>query len=270
MRAYTGVIGGSGFYEFLADAKHVEVETPFGAPSAPIAVGDVNGQAVAFLPRHGVKHQFAPHLVNYRANLWALRSLGVRQVYAPCAVGSLVGELGPGAFVVPDQVIDRTYRPQSVYDAEGPVVHIGFADPYCSRLRASLLSSAAPDAPLRDGGTLVVVNGPRFSTKAESRWHRAAGGHVVGMTGLPEASVARELAMCYATVCLVTDHDAGVDGQEAVSHGEVLKIFADNIERLKQLLVRALAAAPPPEPDDAATCRCRRALDGMTLPFELP
>ncbi len=271
MRADIGIIGGTGFYEFLADPDLITVATPFGEPSAPVAVGDVDGRTVAFLPRHGRRHQLPPHRVNYRANLWALRSVGVRQVLGPAAVGSLRRELGPGTFVVPDQVIDRTWgRAHTVFDAEGPVVHVSFADPYCPRGRATVLTSASQDTPLVDGGTLVVINGPRFSTRAESLWHTAAGGTIVGMTGVPEASVARELAMCYTTVCMVTDHDAGVEGGEPVTHAEVLRIFAGNIDRMKALLRRVIADLPGPEEDAAATCSCRRALDGIALPFELP
>jgi 5'-methylthioadenosine phosphorylase len=272
MDAEIGIIGGSGFYEFLANPTSVVVDTPFGEPSAPLALGEVAGRRVAFVPRHGQQHQFPPHRVNYRANLWALRSVGVRQVLAPAAVGSLRPELGPGTFVVPDQVIDRTWgRAHTAYDEVGAVVHIGFADPYCPRGRAAILGAGDADLTPVDGGTLVVINGPRFSTKAESRMNVALGGTVVGMTGMPEASVARDLAMCYSTVCLVTDHDAGVDGGEAVSHHEVLAQFAANIDRMKDLLARAIGALPTHEPDDAAaTCTCRHALDGQPLPFELP
>lgn len=271
MNADIGIIGGSGFYEFLGDVESVTVQTPFGDPSAPIAIGELDGRRVAFVPRHGQHHQFPPHRVNYRANLWALRSVGVRQVIAPCAVGSLRPELGPGTFVVPDQVIDRTWgRAHTVYDGVGPVVHVSFADPYCPRGRAAMLAAADEQTPLVGSGTLVVINGPRFSSRAESQWHTAAGGSVVGMTGVPESSVARELAMCYTTVAMVTDHDAGVETGEAVTHAEVLRVFAGNIERLKSLLRRVIAGLPDAEPDATATCSCRRALDGFDLPFELP
>ncbi|PFG16138.1 methylthioadenosine phosphorylase [Propionicimonas paludicola] len=271
MDAEIGIIGGSGFYEFLENPRTIEVDTPFGAPSAAPAVGEVGGRTVAFLPRHGAQHQFPPHRVNYRANLWALRSVGVRQVIAPAAVGSLVPELGPGAFVVPDQVIDRTWgRAHTVYDGVGEVIHTAFADPYCPRGRATVLAAADQSTPLVDGGTLVVINGPRFSTRAESRWHAAAGGTVVGMTGVPEASVARELAMCYTTVCMVTDHDAGVEAGEEVTHAEVMRVFANNIERLKSLLLRVIADLPGAESDEAAVCTCRRVHDGQKLPFPLP
>lgn len=271
MDAEIGIIGGSGFYTFLSNPERVEVDTPFGTPSAPLTVGEVAGRKVAFLPRHGVNHEYPPHKVNYRANLWALRSLGVRQVIAPAAVGSLVAEHGPGAFVVPDQVIDRTWgREHTCYGEVGGVVHTAFADPYCPRGRAAVLASADETTPLVPVGTLVVINGPRFSTRAESRWHAAAGGTVVGMTGVPEAAIARELAMCYTTVCMVTDHDAGVEAGEAVTHAEVMRVFAGNIDRLKTLLVRVIAALPAAESDETAACLCRRVHDGQQLPFVLP
>jgi 5'-methylthioadenosine phosphorylase len=269
--ADVGVIGGSGFYAFFDDAAgadEVEVETPFGSPSGPLTIGSVAGRRVAFVPRHGVRHQFPPHRVNYRANLWALRTVGVRQVLGPCAVGSLRPELGPGSLVVPDQVVDRTAgREHTVYDQEGPVVHVGFADPYCPHGRAAVLAQAvATDWPAAASGTLVVVNGPRFSSRAESLWHAAAGWSIVGMTGMPEASIARELALCYTSIALVTDHDAGVDTGEGVTHAEVLEVFARNIERLKSLLRNTIGGLPSADTD----CECRHALDGLTLPFDLP
>ncbi len=192
----------------------------------------------------------------------------MRQVLGPCAVGSLRAELGPGALVVPDQVVDRTWgRAHTVYDEVGPVVHVPFADPYCPNGRAAVIAEAASAGwPAEPTGTLVVINGPRFSTRAESRWHAAAGWSVVGMTGVPEASIARELALCYTAVALVTDHDAGVDVGSGVTHAEVLEVFARNIERLKSLL-RTVVQALPPADDD---CSCRHALDGLTLPFALP
>ncbi|HEY5786478.1 MAG TPA: S-methyl-5'-thioadenosine phosphorylase [Microlunatus sp.] len=272
--AEIGIIGGSGFYSFLADPELVTVDTPFGEPSAPVAIGQLAGRSVAFLPRHGTAHQFPPHRVNYRANLWALRSVGVRQVLAPSAVGSLRPELGPGTVVVPDQVVDRTWgRPHTVYDATGPVVHVSFGDPYCPRGRRAVV--AARDD-VMDGGTLVVINGPRFSSRAESVWHAAQGWSLVGMTGQPEAAIARELALCFTCVTLVTDRDAGVEGDggvdagEPVTHAEVLEMFAANIDRLKDLLVTAVAALPAYESDTDATCACRRVLDGLDLPFALP
>jgi len=265
-----GVLGGSGFYQFLTDPQTVAVATPFGPPSADLSVGEVDGRPVAFLPRHGIRHQLAPHRVNYRANLWALRSVGVRQVLAPCAVGSLKPELGPGTFVVPDQVVDRTWgRAHTVYDQEGPVVHVSFADPYCPRGRQVVLATGGPTPPV-DGGTLVVINGPRFSSRAESVWHASQGWSLVGMTGVPEASIARELGLCYTAIAMVTDHDAAIGAEGAVTHAEVLKTFSSNIDRLKALLHQVVTDLPAPEPDATATCACRRALDGLKLPFQLP
>ncbi len=265
--AEIAVIGGSGFYRLLAGARDVQVPTPFGDPSDPVSVGMVQGRSVAFVARHGRDHRFAPHLVNYRANLWALRLLGVRQVIAPCAVGSLRADLGPGTVVVPDQVVDRTWgRAHTVYDDVGPVVHVSMADPYCHRGRTAVLGAASRSGvAVTDGGTLVVVNGPRFSTRAESRWHAANGWSLVGMTGMPEAAIARELALCYTAVALVTDLDAGVEGGEGVTHDEVLRVFAANVKRLKALVLDVVPALPAG--DD---CSCRRALDGLALPFALP
>ncbi|HZI98664.1 MAG TPA: S-methyl-5'-thioadenosine phosphorylase [Actinomycetales bacterium] len=265
-RAEIGVIGGSGLYSFLDDAEAVDVHTPFGPPSEPPVVGTVGGRSVAFLPRHGADHRFGPHRVNYRANLWALRAVGVRQVLAPCAVGSLRPELGPGTVVLPDQVLDRTWgREHTVYGEVGTVVHVAFADPYCPRGRSAVRAAAdAAGEPVVDGGTIVVVNGPRFSSRAESVWHASTGASVVGMTAMPEAAIARELALCLTGVALVTDLDAGVDGAEGVTHSEVLDVFSRNVERLKVLLADAVARLP------GGDCSCHHALDGLDLPFDLP
>ena len=266
-RADLGVIGGSGLYALL-DGEQVEIDTPFGKPSDPLTIATVGGRSVAFVPRHGHDHRFPPHLVNYRANIWALRSVGVRQVLGPCAVGSLKSHQGPGTIVVPDQVVDRTWgRGHTFFDTVGPVVHVAFADPYCPTGRAAALAAGRARAlPVVDGGTLVVINGPRFSTRAESLWHAAAGWSVVGMTGVPEASLARELGLCYTSVALVTDLDAGLEHGEGVTHDEVLRVFAENIVGVRDLLVDALGTLPGPDAD----CECRHATDGQKLPFDLP
>lgn len=267
IEADIGVIGGSGFYAFLDDAREVPVETPFGPPSEPPLVGDVGGRRVAFIPRHGRDHRFPPHRVNYRANLWALRSVGVRQVLGPCAVGSMRPDLGPGSLVVPDQLIDRTWgRAHTVFDDVGPVVHTSLADPYCPRgRRAAVDGATAAGWAATPDGTLVVINGPRFSTRAESHWHAAAGGDIVGMTGAPEAAIARELALCYTSLAVVTDHDAGVETGQGVTHAEVLATFAAGIDRLKSVMAQVIAILPA---DD--DCSCRHSLDGLALPFTLP
>ncbi len=265
--AQIGVIGGSGFYSFLDGAREVVVDTPYGPTSDPLVVGELGGRQVAFVPRHGVSHQHPPHRIPYRANLWALRSLGVRQVLAPSAVGGLRPELGPGTLVVPDQLVDRTSgREQTFHDVGA--VHVSFADPYCPRGRAAALAraDAAGWEPV-DGGTLVVVEGPRFSTRAESRWFSAQGWSIVGMTGHPEAVLARELALCYTTIALVTDLDAGVEGvHEAVTQAEVFRVFRDNTERLRTLMADVVTALP----EDQAACTCAHALDGIDVALDLP
>ena len=265
-QASIGVIGGSGLYEFLPDADEVSVETPFGPPSDRIVIGEVAGRKVAFLPRHGRQHQFPPHRIPYRANLWALRSLGVRQVLAPSAVGSLTPSYGPGTLVIPDQVVDRTKsRAQTFYDSGG-AVHVPFADPYCPRGRATVITAARASGWVPAGsGTLVVIDGPRFSSRAESQWYAAQGWTLVGMTGSPEAALARELALCYTTIALVTDLDAGVEGDHGVTQDEVFRVFGENTARLRDVLLEAVTKLPAER-----TCPCASALDGLKLPIDLP
>lgn len=263
--AEIGVIGGSGLYAFLDDAREVAVDTPYGAPSDPLVVGEVGGRSVAFVPRHGADHRFPPHRIPYRANLWALRSVGVRQVLAPCAVGGLQPELGPGSLVVCDQLVDRTSGRAQTYHDTG-AVHVSFADPYCPMGRSTTVRLArVAGLPVTDGGTMVVVEGPRFSTRAESRWFSGQGWSVVNMTGHPEAVLARELALCYTAVALVTDLDAGVEGAAAVTQDEVFRVFAANTARLRRLLYDVVAALPV-ERD----CPCGSALDGIDVALELP
>lgn len=259
-----GVIGGSGFYSFFgADARSVNLDTPYGLPSAPITVGQVGAQEVAFLPRHGVNHEFSPHTVPYRANMWALRALGVRRIFGPCAVGSLTPDLGPGAMVVPDQLVDRTSgRPATYFDSGG--IHVSFADPYCPQLRA-----AAAELPgVVDGGTMVVIEGPRFSTRAESRWFANQGFTLVNMTGYPEAVLARELEICYAAIALVTDLDAGIESGAGVTAVNVFAEFEKNLVPFKQLVHEALENAASGSSE--RTCTHCQPHDGVTLPIDLP
>ncbi|MTE19461.1 S-methyl-5'-thioadenosine phosphorylase [Streptomyces sp. TRM43335] len=273
-QAETGVIGGSGFYSFLDDVVEITVETPYGEPSDSLFLGEIAGRRVAFLPRHGRKHHLPPHRINYRANLWALRSLGVRQVLGPCAVGGLRPEYGPGTLVVPDQLVDRTTsRVRTYYDGEPlpdgsvpNVVHVSFADPYCEAGRAAAVAAARGQGwePV-DGGAMVVIEGPRFSTRAESRWHAAQGWSVVGMTGHPEAVLARELGLCYTSMALVTDLDAGAETGEGVSHEEVLEVFSRNVGRLRRVLFDTVAGLPVER-----NCACARALDGVDPGIRLP
>ncbi|RAO03246.1 S-methyl-5'-thioadenosine phosphorylase [Micromonospora noduli] len=264
-RPSIGVIGGSGFYEFLDDVTEVTVDTPYGSPSDALSVGSVAGRPVVFLPRHGRRHTLPPHRINYRANLWALHALGVRQVLAPGAVGGLRPDLGPGTLVVPDQLVDRTSgRAQTYHDGQpradgelSPVVHVPFADPYCPVGRATVLDAARSTGwqPV-DGGTMVVIEGPRFSTRAESLWYGREGWSVVGMTGHPEAVLARELALCYTALSLVTDLDSGVEVGQGVTQQEVFTVFARNIDRLRLLLGDVVKTLP----EDQGTCPCGQAL----------
>src|SRR6516165_1910603 len=265
--ASIGVIGGSGFYELLDRGEEVTVDTPFGQPSDVIVTGDASGRRVAFLPRHGRDHRFPPHKIPYRANLWALRSLGVRQVLAPSAVGSLTLAYEPGTLAIPDQLVDRTRSRQQTYYDAGGAVHVPFADPYCPVGRAQAIAAgrAAGWAPV-GSGTLVVIEGPRFSSRAESQWFAAQGWTLVGMTGHPEAILARELALCYAPLALVTDLDAGLEEGEGVTQAEVFEVFAANIKRLRDLVATIIAALPAEREDDL----CAHALDGIALPFALP
>ena len=224
--AEVGVFGGSGFYEFLDDCTEIEIATPYGPPASPVSVGTLAGRRVAFIARHGRHHDYAAHRVPYRANVWALASVGVRSIIAPCSVGSLQPDLHPGDLVVVDQIIDRTKdRADTFHDvgsgdglpgSDGAVHHQTFAEPYAAELRSILLDAARSldGCAVHDGGTMVVINGPRFSTRAESLWFRQMGWHVVNMTGYPEAVLAAEANIPYAAVALVTDYDAGVDGHE--------------------------------------------------------
>jgi 5'-methylthioadenosine phosphorylase len=252
------VIGGSGFYRFLDGTTEIEVETPYGAPSSPISIGRLAGREVAFVARHGSTHGIPPHRINYRANLWALHSLGVRRVLGPSAVGSLQPHLRPGEFVVCDQLVDRTRgRPDTFFD--GPTVHsIPFADPYCAELRAVAVAAASEEhITAHARGTVVVIQGPRFSTRAESRWFTSEGWDVVNMTQYPEAALARELGLCYATIALVTDYDVGLDGVadiEPVTMEQVFAVLSDNVDRLRALLERAVPAIP-----ETRACTCASA-----------
>ncbi|MGH2408249.1 MAG: S-methyl-5'-thioadenosine phosphorylase [Candidatus Limnocylindrales bacterium] len=260
-RAEIGIFGGSGFYAFLDDVREVEVATPYGPPSAPLTLGRVGGRDVAFLPRHGRQHQFPPHMINFRANLWAMKELGVSRIIGPCATGSLRADVKPGQFVICDQLVDRTTaRKDTFYD--GPkTTHIAFADPYCPELRPLAVATARDeDIPCHDGGTMVVIQGPRFSTRAESRWFSANGWDVIGMTQYPEAYLARELEMCFVNVSLVTDYDVGVEGEiAAVTHEAVLEVFNANIEKLRRLLYGLVPRIPAER-----SCICSTALSSAS------
>lgn len=264
MQAEIGIFGGSGLYELADNLTQHNVATPYGQTSAPVALGEIAGRPVAFLPRHGARHEYPPHKVNYRANVWAMKNLGVTRILGPCAAGSLQRTVAPGHLVVCDQVVDRTSgRAQSFYD--GPeAVHVSWAEPYCPQLRP-LASAAARQAGLEvhDSGTVVVIEGPRFSTKAESAWFRTAGWQVINMTQYPEAYLARELEMCYVNLSLITDYDSGVEDDpnvEAVTMDEVMRVFKANLAKLRTALFNLIEAMP-----SSRTCPCGHALDGTPL-----
>jgi 5'-methylthioadenosine phosphorylase len=260
--AEVGIFGGSGFYSFLSDVTEKILDTPYGPPSAPVSIGQIEGRSVAFLPRHGQRHELPPHRINYRANLWALKKLGVTRIIGPCAAGSLQRHVAPGHFVVCDQLVDRTTgRADTFYD--GPITtHVTFADPYCPELRRLAVGLAGERGiTVHDGGTVVTVQGPRFSTRSESKWFQDAGWHVINMTQYPEAYLARELEICYVNISLVTDYDVGLEGEtEAVSHEQVLKVFSDNNEKLRKLLFALVPRVPR-----ARACACSNALQGARL-----
>lgn len=254
-RAEIGVFGGSGFYEFLDDVVEVELDTPYGPPAAAVAVGSLGGRSVAFIPRHGRDHRFSPASVPARANLWAMRMLGVRRIIGPCAAGSLQPHVAPGDFVILDQLVDRTWgRPDTYYD-RGQTHHVSFADPYCPQL--GHLAGAAARArgiTVHDAGTVVVIPGPRFSTRAESRWYRQQGWEVINMTQYPEAYLARELGICYCGIALITDYDTGVDDDpsvEAVTMDAVFAFFERNLDRVRGLIAELVPRIP-----DERTCSC--------------
>jgi 5'-methylthioadenosine phosphorylase len=255
-----GIFGGSGFYRFLDDVDEVAVDTPYGPPSARIRLGKLGGVRVAFMPRHGDEHTLPPHRINYRANVWAMREVGVTRIVGPSACGSLKPELEPGTFVVCDQFVDRTRgREDTFYD--GPqTTHVSAADPYCPDL-TRVLAEADPD--VRVGGTVVVIQGPRFSTRAESRWFAGAGWDVVNMTQYPEAWLARELEVCYVNLMLVTDYDVGLEGMPEVppvSADMAFEVFSQNLDRLRALLFRAVPRiGPQPE------CVCASALGSAVV-----
>ncbi|MGH2755349.1 MAG: S-methyl-5'-thioadenosine phosphorylase [Actinomycetota bacterium] len=261
-RATIGIFGGSGFYSFLDDVREVKIETPYGPPSGAVSIGEVEGVSVAFLPRHGPEHVHPPHKINYRANVWALKELGVQRIIGPCAAGSLQLEVKPGDFVVCDQLVDRTTgRADTFYD--GPLTtHVSYADPYCPELRTLALKAGSDEGiSIHDKGTVVTIQGPRFSTRAESQWFHREGWDVINMTQYPEAYLARELEICYVNISLITDYDVGVTpDDEIVSHEMVVKVFNENNDKLRRLLFSLVPRIP-----EARSCICSRALQGASI-----
>jgi 5'-methylthioadenosine phosphorylase len=251
-----GIIGGSGSYDIslLENVKDVEMKTPFGEPSSVITVGKFQGKKIAFLSRHGKTHSIAPHKINYRANIWALKELGVKVILAPCAVGSMKEEINAGDFVFVDQFIDRTHGRETTFYDKNKVCHISVADPCCERVR-KLLTETAQELNLQyhKTGTYICVNGPRFSTKAESKLFQKWGTDVIGMTLVPECVLAREVEICYVSIAMITDYDCWKD--HAVSMKEIIDTVNANSEKSKQLLMNLI---PKIRDED---CSCHHALD---------
>jgi len=257
-----GFIGGSGIYDALPleDTREIDVDTPFGKPAAPLTVGEFGdtGREVVFVPRHGRDHQYSPTTLPYRANVFALKRLGVTHVIASNAVGSLREDLAPQTLVIPDQIYDRTKHRDLTFFDEDVVVHQPFADPYCAELNAILADAAesATDADVKRGGTYVCIEGPQYSTRAESEFYRAQGWDVIGMTTIPEAKLAREAEMAYATVAGVTDYDVW-KREEEVTLDEVLENAATNETAIKETVEAAIWEIP-----DDHECDCHTALSG--------
>ncbi len=256
------IIGGTGVYDprILSNIREAEVSTPFG--SVQLKVGRYEGEEVAFLPRHGAQHSVPPHLVNYRANVWALKQVGVERVIATTAVGSLNRAMAPGDFVLPDQFLDFTKgRPATFFEGgEQGVVHTDFTEPYCPHLREILTGSGAElNVRTHKGGTYVCTEGPRFETPAEIRMFAKLGGDLVGMTNVPEVVLAHEAGLCYATVSMVTNFAAGIS-PSALTHEEVLQVMAENGEKLKAVIMDALRRIPV-----ARSCQCGRQAGAMRV-----
>ena len=249
-----GVFGGSGFYEFLDNTKQISVETPYGDPSDKITIGTIGNKKVAFLTRHGADHRIAPHKINYRANVWAMKSLGIKRVISPCAAGSLQKHVEPGSFVICDQFVNKTWGRCDTF-FEGPQIkHISAADPYCPELRKLAIEAAKQNnIKVNETGTILVIQGPRFSTKAESKFYTENGWDVINMTQYPEVYLVKEMDMCPLNISLITDYDAGlVSDTEPVSHEAVLKVFKENNEKLKKLLFTLIENIP----DERNHCNC--------------
>jgi 5'-methylthioadenosine phosphorylase len=251
-----GIIGGTGIYDpkIMKNPEEIKIHTPYGSPSDVITVGKIFGKEVAFLPRHGSKHTLNPSQINYRANIWALKELGVKKILAPCAVGSLKEDIKPGDFVFVDQFIDKTFLRKSTFYEGSKVCHISVAEPICKRLRKILIDCAKElKLNFHERGTYICIEGPRFSTRVESRLYRSWGGDVIGMTLVPECVLAREAEICYASIAMVTDYD--VWKEKPVSAEEVLEMMRKNTEKVKKLLLLAIKKIPK-----VWKCECNEAL----------
>ena len=258
-QAEIGIIGGSGFYRMrgLDDISEAPVDTPYGPPSDAVLVGTLRGRRVAFLARHGRGHRFSPSELPARANIWALKHLGVQRLISVSAVGSMREAIAPGHMGVPDQLIDRTVGRPRTFFSDGIVAHVALAEPYCPALRGALVAAAGGAGTVHDGGSLIIIEGPQFSTRGESELFRSWGTSYVGMTALPEARLAREAELCYATLALVTDYDCWHDSHETVSAELVVRTLTDVAARAADALATLIPALPP---QAAAGCTCAQAL----------
>lgn len=256
-QADIGVFGGSGFYSFLENIEEIELDTPYGKPSDKIALADFEGKRIAFLPRHGKQHQYPPHMVPYRANLYAMKMLGVKKIIAPTASGSLQPEIKPGDFVITDQFVDRTWGRKDTFHDGPETVHTSMAQPYCPELgKIAANAGKKLGITIHEHGTVVVIQGPRFSTVAESRWFNKMGWEVINMTQYPECYLARELGICYTNIALITDYDAGLEGRDditPVTHEAVMKVFEENNGKVKEMIFEIIRNIDL----DSCTCKCR-------------
>ena len=244
--ATIGIFGGSGFYKFLDNIEEVKIDTPYGETSDALMIGKISGRDVAFMPRHGRNHSIAPHKVNYRANVWAMKEIGCKCVFSPCAAGSLQKHVKPGDVVFCDQYVDRTNSRLDTYFEFGEIQHVSSADPYCPKLREVAIKSAQElNLAYHDKGTIVVIQGPRFNSKAESAFYTNQGWEVVNMTQYPEVHLVKELGMKPLNISLITDYDAGLIADcEPVSHEEVMKTFEQNLVKLRKLLFKIVENIP--------------------------
>lgn len=262
--AKIGIIGGSGFYTLLKEPKLVESENRYGKPSSPLAMGKLGNSSVAFMQRHGEKHTIPPHKVPYRANIEALAGAGVNRIIATGAMGSLTKEYAPGDFVFLDQFVNMTHGRYDTFFDEDRVVHVSTAHPYCPELRELAIREAKKmGVSFHETGTIVVINGPRYSTRAESRFFASQGFQVINMTQYPEVALAREKAICYLGIGIVTDYDAGLEGNPSikpVDSTEMLRVFNQNIEKVKELITRIVPAIP-----EKRSCPCAQALEDAGL-----
>ena len=252
-----GIFGGTGIYDsgLLENPQEIDIDTPYGKPSDKITVGIFKGRKIAFLPRHGKKHSIPPHMINYKANIWAFKELGITRIIAPSAVGSLKEEVAPGDFALPTQFLDFTKSREGSFSENGRVIHISVAEPFCPEIQSSILEVVKNKGlKIHKDCTYVCIEGPRFSTKAESKFYRTTNSEIIGMTLVPECQLAREAQICYASISTVTDYD--VWAEKPVTAKEVLETLSKNVERTKQVLTDLIDKIPK-----TRTCTCSKALE---------